>query len=146
MKSKTILNGPCSLLLFSVFFLQAFDASAQKVYRCDVNGKIEFRQVECKEGDESELYVTDPNGGMTPSEPGVRLPKKARKTRSVTRSKPSGSGGGSGGGANDQVCWHKQQGLARVQSKLRSGYRASEYKYLHDRQREYEDYISRFCR
>ncbi len=135
---KTCINGQCGLLLVSVLFFQAFDAGAQKVYRCNINGKIEFRQVACETGDETELYVTDQNGGLTPSEPGLRLRKRVKKTDKISRRKPNG--------ASEKQCWNKQQKLERVERRLRSGYRASQYQSLHDRQREYEDFIQRFCR
>jgi hypothetical protein len=43
-------------------------------------------------------------------------------------------------------CWKKRRQLDRVGRKLRTGYKASEYQPLHDRQREYEDFLRRFCR
>ncbi len=125
------------LLLFLIDFHGAM-ARGVTLYRCEVDGNVEFRQTACETGDETLHNVTNSSSGLTPSEPGVRLKKPSEKTDTVT-GKEIPQGG-------DRSCWTKRQRLERVERRLRAGYRASEYQRLHDRQREYEDYIRRFCR
>jgi hypothetical protein len=108
------------------------------LYRCDKNGVIEFRQTSCQAGQEQHIQVINNSSGLTPSEPGLRLKKASEKTDRVSR-KPSEA-------SSDKGCWRKEQQLQRVERRLRAGYKASEYQRLHDRQREYEEYLRRFCR
>ena len=126
----------CCLLL-----AQPLSALGESLYRCDTNGVPEFRQTPCRDGRERRVQVIEASGGMIPSEPALRLekkPTKQKKPAEVSR-KPAET-------SNDRRCWRKRQQLERVERKLRSGYKASEYQSLHDRQREYEDYLRRFCR
>ncbi len=129
-----------TFLFLLLFLIYCRDATAQGVtlYRCEVDGKVEFRQTACEAGDETLHHVINSSSGMTPSEPGVRLKKPSETADIVTGKKiPHGT---------DKACWTKRHRLERVERRLRAGYRASEYQRLHDRQREYEDYIRRFCR
>ena len=112
-------------------------AQGVTLYRCEIDGAIEFRQTACVEGEETLQHVEERSSGMTPSEPGVRLKKPSEKTDTVTRKRHRAS--------NDQACWRKRQRLEGVERRLRAGYKASEYQRLHDRQREYEAYIRQFC-
>jgi hypothetical protein len=133
--------APGQIFLFLLLFLiVGRGATAQGVtyYRCEVDGNIEFRQTACKTGDETPHHVTNSSSGLTPSEPGVRLKKPSEKTDMVAGKKNPGT--------NDRSCFRKRHQLDRVERRLRAGYRPSEYQRLHDRQREYEDYIRRFCR
>ena len=128
------------LLFFICGSINAGAGMAQGVtlYRCEIDGAIEFRQTACEEGEESLQHVQERSSGMTPSEPGVRLKKPSESTDTVTQKRSQAS--------NQQVCWGKRQRLERVERRLRAGYKASEYQRLHNRQREYEAYIRRFCR
>ena len=108
------------------------------LYRCNVDGRIEFRQTACESGDQSTLQVVEHSSGMTPAEPGLRLKKPSEKTDTVQ--KPSKND------ASEQQCWRKRQQLEKVERQLRGGYKPSQYQRLHDRQDEYESYLRRFCR
>ena len=123
----------CCLLLS-----QSLLAQGVNLYRCDKNGVPEFRQTRCPDGREQRIQVIEASDGMTPSEPALRLKKKRKKTARTSR-KPAEA-------SNDRRCLKKRQQLERVERKLRSGYKASEYQRLHDRQREYEQYLRQFCR
>jgi hypothetical protein len=125
-------------LMLILFCCPAVLARGVSLYRCDIHGEIEFRQTACEEGDESLQRVTNTSGGLSPSEPGLRLKHTSEKSGTVSRTKSRQ--------ASELQCWKKRQALQRVERKLRTGYRASEYQRLHDRQREYEDYLRRFCR
>lgn len=113
-------------------------ADGVSVYRCDVDGTIEFRQTACERGGESLTHVINGSSGMTPSEPGLRLKKASEKSDTVVRRKKSPDFG--------ERCWRKRRQLERVERRLRAGYKASQYRRLHDRQDEYESYIRHFCR
>ena len=125
-------------LLCGLLAVHCLAASAVSLYRCDENGVIEFRQTACEAGKEQRIQVDNSSSGVTPSEPGLRLKKTSEKTDSKRR-KPSKA-------RSEKVCWGKRQQLDRIERRLRSGYKASEYQRLHDRQRAYEDYLRRFCR
>lgn len=113
-------------------------AADTTLYRCDNGGAIEFRQTECRQGDESVTVITDSSKGMTPSEPGLRLKKPSENTDTVVRAqkKPEVA----------ERCWEKRMQLERVERRLRGGYKPSQYQRLHERQDAYEAYIRRFCR
>jgi hypothetical protein len=138
MMHKYLINGPIGLFMIAGCVAEASAAEAVLVYRCQYDGKIEFQQIPCQAGDETLLPVTDHSGGLSPSEPGLRLPRPAHKAGKHSGRKPRG--------ASERQCWKKQQQLSRVERRLRAGYRASQYQSLHDRQREYEAFIRRFCR
>jgi hypothetical protein len=134
---KMALKGQIVLSL-TLFCCAATMAQGVGLYRCDIDGAIEFRQTACEEGGESRQRVTNTSSGLSSSEPGLRLKEKSEKADTVSKAKPRQ--------ASEMACWKKRQRLQRVERRLRTGYRASEYQRLHDRQREYEDYLSRFCR
>lgn len=126
------------LLFCCLLAAQPLSAEGVSLYRCEINGVPEFRQTPCLEGREGRVQVIEASGGMTPSEPALRLKQKPKKPARVSRKSAETS--------NDRGCWKKRRQLERVERKLRRGYKASEYQSLHDRQREYEDYLRRFCR
>jgi hypothetical protein len=134
---KMTLKGQIILFL-PLFCCTAAMAQGVSLYRCDIHGEIEYRQTACEEGDESRQRVKNTSSGLSPSEPGLRLKHTSDRADTVTRAKPRQ--------ASELQCWKKRLTLQRVERKLRAGYRASEYQRLHDRQRECEDYIRRFCR
>lgn len=123
----------CYLLMGQPLFAQGVN-----LYRCEANGVPEFRQTPCLDGRERRQQVIEASGGMTPSEPAVRLKRAPQKTTRTSRRSAETS--------NKKGCWNKRQQLEQVERKLRRGYKASEYQRLHDRQREYEDYLRQFCR
>jgi hypothetical protein len=125
-------------LLCSVLASQCLTASAVTLYRCEKNGVTEFRQTACPAGQERRIHVINSSSGLRPSEPGLRLKKMSEKTDKSSRKQPKA--------ASEKPCWRKRQQLDRVERRLRAGYKASEYQRLHDRQREYEAYLRRFCR
>jgi hypothetical protein len=129
--------APCLLLSLCVP-LWSSAAEGVTLYRCDVDGNVEFRQTACQAGVEARQHVVHSNSGMTPSEPGLRLKMASEKTDTVSRRKTEPD--------SEKACWHKRRQLERVEKRLRTGYRASEYQRLHDRQRDYEQFIHRFCR
>ena len=117
---------------------QPLSALGASLYRCDANGVPEFRQTPCREGVEERVQVIEASGGISPSRPALQLKKRPQKPTRQSR-KPAET-------SNDRRCWKKRRQLERVERKLRSGYKASQYQPLHDRQREYEEYLRRFCR
>jgi hypothetical protein len=131
--------GRYFLIFFISFpFCRCLQGAGTSLYRCDTGGVIEFRQTACEQGDESVTTIHDSSNGMTPSEPGLRLKKPSEKTDTVAPVRiPS---------EVEERCWRARMRLERVERRLRSGYRASQYRWLHDRQDAYESYIRRFCR
>jgi hypothetical protein len=125
------------VLFFTLFCCLAAMAQDVGIYRCNVDGAIEFRQTACEQGQENLQHVSNTSSGLTPSEPGLRLKKISEKAYTISSAKPRQ--------ASEMQCWKKRQRLQRVERRLRTGYRASEYQRLHDRRREYEDYLRRFC-
>jgi hypothetical protein len=130
----------CYFLIFlaSLPILRRAQAAGVALYRCDVGGVLEFRQTACEQGDESTIHVNDSSRGMTPSEPGLRLKKASEKSDIVSRQREMP--------AVEARCWKKRTQLDRVERRLRSGYKPSQYQRLHQRQDEYEAYIRHFCR
>lgn len=108
------------------------------LYRCEIDGRVEFRQTACEAGEESLQHVFNTSSGLTPSEPGRRLKKMSDKSDTVKHKRPYK--------ASDRECWSKRQKLEQVERHLRAGYRASEYERLHQRQRGYAAFLRRFCR
>jgi hypothetical protein len=113
-------------------------ADGVQLYRCDMDGEIEFRQTACEQGDESITHLVDSNRGMTPSVPGLRLKKSSEKTDTVLQTDNQSK--------LQARCWRKRRQLERVERHLRSGYKPSQSQRLHDRQDDYEAYIRHFCR
>jgi hypothetical protein len=134
----TAIAATCLFLLLSVLFWRTSAAEGMTLYRCNIDGEIEFRQTACREGVETRLHTTHSSSGLTPSEPDLRLKTASEKTDTVSRRKTKL--------VSEKQCWNKRQQLDRVERRLRTGYRASEYQRLHDRQQEYEAFIHRFCR
>lgn len=125
-------------LLCGLLASQSLAAFGVSLYRCDKNNVIEFRQTPCRGGEGRRVHVINNSNGLTPSEPGLHLKIPSEKADRVSPKVHKAS--------SDKRCWRKRQQLERVERKLRAGYKASEYQPLHDRQREYEDYLRRFCR
>ncbi|MCU7842533.1 MAG: hypothetical protein KZQ93_01690 [Candidatus Thiodiazotropha sp. (ex Monitilora ramsayi)] len=108
------------------------------LYRCTVDGVVEFRQTACLKGGEGKIHIKDHSKGITPSAPGLRLKKVSEKSDAKPLSKNNG--------ASEERCWKKRRQLERVERKLRAGYKPSQYERLHERQETYESYIRKFCR
>lgn len=125
------------LLLCSLLAIQPMTVSAATLYRCDENGVVEFRSTACAAGEGRRIQVKNNSSGVTPSEPGLRLKNASEISDRKSRKGPTVS--------SEKQCWAKRRQLDRVERRLRAGYKASEYQRLHDRQREYEDYLRRFC-
>jgi len=127
-------------MLGGLMFLGAGTAVAAKMYRCDDgNGGIEFRQSVCTEGRQREVEVRDVKMGWDAPIPEVRIKEKDKpKNRARKASKSRAK--------TDQQCFKKQQQLESVNRKLRSGYKAGKGADLRHRRRQYEDYLSKFCR
>jgi hypothetical protein len=134
----TAIAATCLFLLLFVPLWRTSAAEGMALYRCNIDGEIEFRQTACREGVETRQRIIYSSSGLTPSEPGLRLKKTSEKTDTVSRRKTKQ--------VSEKQCWNKHQQLDRVERRLRTGYRASEYQRLHDRQQEYEAFIHRFCR
>jgi hypothetical protein len=107
------------------------------LYRCDKNGAIEFRQTACEAGRQRSVQVVNESGGLTPSTPALRVVEVPERVAESARQRTTR--------LREARCWKKRRQLDRVERKLRTGYKASEYQPLHDRQREYEDFLRRFC-
>lgn len=131
----------CLLLFFPLSVAvpwHAQEAAADtRLYRCKVDGVVEFRQTGCRGGEETVVNVVEGSRGMTPAEPGVRLKKRSRGGTTVARK--------SGHDERDRACWKRRRQLLRIEGKLRAGYKASQYRRLHERQEEHESYLRRFC-
>ena len=112
---------------------------AVKVFRCSVDGRVEFRQTSCPTGKQERVQVTQQSHGMTPVKPALRLEPNARKQKKHQHSKVNQAG-------NEERCWKTERKLKRIEQRLRGGYKASEYQKLHRRQDEYEEYLRQFCR
>ena len=112
-------------------------AADTRLYRCRVDGVVEFRQTGCRGGEEAVVNVVESSRGMTPAEPGVRLKKRPGGGNTVERK--------SGHDEQDRACWKRRRQLLRIEGKLRAGYRASQYRRLHERREEHESYLRRFC-
>jgi hypothetical protein len=119
-------------LLTSLFYSPAAPAQGLNHYPCDINGESKFRQAAC----EPRLDLSHACSPDCMNAYG--LVSTSEQADVVSRAKPRRS--------SERQCWKKRQSLQRVQRKLRTGYRASEYQRLHDRRRSYEDYLRRFCR
>jgi len=113
-------------------------ADGVTLYRCVAGGRVEFRQTACEKGEESIQQIINGSSGLYPSEPALRLKKPSEKTDTIRSERVRQ--------ADEKACWKRRQQLERVERLLRSGYRASQYQRLHERQREYESYLRRFCR
>ena len=130
------------LLMFCVFVATGYSSAVWSVelFRCTLDGGIEFRQTPCPAGRQEKTVVVEQSRGMTPAEPALRLapPKTAHQNKLPVRDaarKP-----------NEEKCWKLEQKLEKVEQRLRGGYKASQYRSLHRKQDEYEDYLRRFCR
>jgi len=131
--------GLSFLLTASLQFIRPGLAGADvPLYRCVVDGQVEFRQTACEAGDQSRFLIIEHSRGMTPAEPGLRLKKASEKSDTVQKSRQTGP--------SERQCWNKRQLLERVERRLRGGYKPSQYQRLHDRQDEYESYLHQFCR
>lgn len=142
MNHRSSLSGRFGRLFLAFLVSQSvcrcLQAEDLVVYRCDVNGVMEFRQTACERGEETLTHVIDSSRGMTPAEPGLRLKKASEKTDTVVRTKVQPD--------VEERCWRKRSQLERVERRLRAGYKPSQYQRLHERQDAYETYIRRFCR
>lgn len=128
----------CGLVLFGTGILTTV-SHAVELYRCTRNGKVEFRQTACPDGEQAITEVIDQSGGISPIEPGLRLdhptPEKPHSVREKTESK-----------ATEERCWKTRQRLEWVERRLRAGYKPSQSEGLHRKQTEYDEYLKRFCK
>ena len=73
------------LLFYGLLAAQPLSAGGVSLYRCDANGVPEFRQTWCREGGGLRVRVIEASGGMTPSEPALRLKQAPQKPARVSR-------------------------------------------------------------
>jgi len=114
-------------------------AVAVELYRCTRDGVVEFRQTACPDGEQAITEVTEQSGGIAPVEPTLRLQPPASRQDTTEDETPQSR-------AVDERCWKTRQRLEQVERRLRAGYKPSQYEGLHRKQREYDDYLKRFCR
>ncbi len=130
------------LLMFCIFAATGYSSAVWSVelFRCTLNGGIEFRQTPCPAGRQEKTVVVEQSSGMTPAEPALRLaqPKTTRQNKLSAQDTPRKP--------NEEKCWKLERKLEKVEQRLRGGYKASQYRSLHRKQDEYEDYLRRFCR
>jgi hypothetical protein len=114
-------------------------SDAVELYRCTRDGRVEFRQTACPDGQQELTEVIEQSGGISPIEPTLRLEQPApEKSKSgIETRRPR---------ASEERCWKTRQRLEWVERRLRAGYKPSQYEGLHRKQSEYEEYLRRFCR
>ncbi|MDJ0806365.1 MAG: thioredoxin [Gammaproteobacteria bacterium] len=110
-----------------------------ELYRCTLNGRVEFRQTACPAGKQEKTEVVEQSGGMTPVVPTLRLEPLQEKRRTGRTPQVRSSK------INEERCWKTEKRLERIEQRLRTGYKASQFGKLHRAQDEYEDYLERFC-
>ena len=113
-----------------------------ELYRCSLDGQVEFRQTPCAEGSQTVTRVIEQSRGMTPAKPAVRLQEKPRKPHKPAKSAESAQRKA----MDEKDCWKMEKKLGKIEQRLRAGYRASQYQELHRKQDEYEEYLRQFCR
>ncbi len=125
-------------VLLSCLFTPVFAmADSTRIYRCETeNGRVEFRQMPCRTGDQEILDVEDVRVGWDAPVPkvGTSLKKSVKKPKPAKTKK-----------ASAQSCFKKRQRLESVNRTLRRGYKAGQGVELRHRRRQYEDYLSHFC-
>jgi len=114
-------------------------SDAVELYRCTRNGVTEFRQTACPDGEQAITEVIEQSSGISPIEPGLRLQQPTPEKPHSVKKKPSTE-------AAEERCWKTRQRLDWVERRLRAGYKPSQYEGLHRKQREYGEYLKRFCR
>ncbi len=112
---------------------------ALELYRCTLNGNVEFRQTPCQAGEQEKTQVIEQSSGMTPSKPAMRLVKEPVKPRKNSSTHPAKKR------VDEERCWKTEKKLEKVEQTLRGGYKASQYQRLHRKQDEYEEYLRLFC-
>jgi hypothetical protein len=128
-------------LLGPVLMLGAMAATVSEgveLYRCTRDGRVEFRQTACPDGEQTLTEVVDQSAGISPIEPALRL-------ESTTPEEPSSVLETRQPRASEERCWKTRQRLEWVERRLRAGYKPSQYDGLHRKQAEYQDYLKRFC-
>lgn len=120
-------------------FIVSTAGEAVELYRCLRDGAVEFRQTACEDGEQSVTEVIEQSGGISPVEPALRLEK-------VSPQKTGSAGDPDRSTAVNERCWKTRQRLEWVERRLRAGYKPSQSEGLHRKQREYDDYLKRFCR
>ncbi|MEN8166378.1 MAG: hypothetical protein ABFR65_02750 [Pseudomonadota bacterium] len=128
----------CALGLMAIWSILS-PIQAVELYRCTLNGKVEFRQTACPAGEQEKTRIIDRSSGMTPSKPAVRLLKEPVKPRKNRSTQPAKSW------VDEERCWKTEKRLEKVEQTLRGGYKASQYQRLHRKQAEYEEYLRLFC-
>ncbi|EGV52720.1 thioredoxin [Candidatus Endoriftia persephone str. Guaymas] len=117
-------------------------AADESIYRCTMaDGAVEFRQRPCQQGVQSETRVVEQTRGF---EAPAQRPAAAKK-RKLRRKKSNAGAAERARKRQQERCFRTEQKLQRVENRLRAGYKASHSARLHQRQDEYEDYLSRFC-
>jgi len=131
----------CGLLLG----LFSLNAGAAEVYRCEVQGRIEFRQTPCPaDARQSKRDIEGPRplGWVVvkgPPESAPRPPEAPARGRG-NRHKDAAEA------RRERRCFGKRQALERLEWQMRHGYKAGQSASLHQRQRAYEAWLSRYCR
>ena len=133
----------CGLSLFTCMGLISAccvpaGSQAVELYRCTLNGQVEFRQTPCPEGEQERTQVIEQSSGMTPAKPGLKLPRPKQRKRVKSENSVDEQ-------PKMERCWKTEKKLEQVERHLRAGYSASEYERLHQKQDEYEGYLDRFC-
>lgn len=125
-------------LSLSLYAATGVQADAVRVYRCvGASGEIGFQQVPCRVGKEQVLHIEDVKVGW--DAPVIQIEPR-RKPKPVKR--PAGKKRKT----SDKACFNKRQRLESVNRKLRRGYKAGQGADLRHRRRQYEAYLSRYCR
>jgi hypothetical protein len=138
------LHGP-TLALTALLAWPAAGLAQTEVFRCaSPDGTVEFRQHACAPEDAAtRVEIEDRRTGWTPpSGDAVSRPDRPagrERQRSDDRA-------GANEDRNADRCWSKRQQLERVNNELRAGYTPGRGERLKTRRREYEAYLSRYCR
>lgn len=125
-------------LLCALLTVPMAGAQTTKVFRCVGEfGRIEFRQGPCITGTQEELLLKDePVGWEAPKH---KVTIKRKPTNSPKRVIKSS-------GKSAQQCFKTEQRLETVNRKLRRGYKAGKGADLRHKRRQYEAYLSQFCK
>ena len=116
-------------------------ADSTLVFQCTLgDGRVEFRQTLCADGDQQELEIKDVKVGWEAPTATVKLTKKSAK-------KARKSSGSSSRRKEKQAkdCFKTEQKLENVNRRLRRGYKAGQGSDLRHKRRQYEAYLGRFC-
>lgn len=137
------LNGIFIILIYLPFISTGSLAEGRTVYRCsDERGATVFSQKPCRGVVQEVIVIRDEPVGRSPKV--IKKPGKKKKTKKrqpishqkkrIERSKRADS------------CKKKELKLEQLEWRMRRGYKAHQSAKLHQKRREYEDYLHAFCR